>query len=306
MNRIPPIPEAVLTRNPAHYRRLLYLGLIMLVATQTLFATSNLLMGFAHLVVLPAAHVVWCLALGVFIYYSRGDLLARPAVRAVIVALGVAPVYLTIWLRHTVLASSGLDWIPFQGIKLMVIGLGIVVPGPYWLHVLLIAAFAVEALLLWSKLDLAVRANVSVVDEPMFTMMFIVVALGLLAFRWQHDVLERRMLALELRAAFVSRMAHLFLRVRDQFNTPLQTLRSGIALLEARNDLPPAAAERMQRAVDRLAALNNEFVRYEKAIRWTGDELEEGELDRWLTSLEPESPESEEKKSAAKEDRLRP
>lgn len=287
------VPPALLQTNPRHYRRAAVIGFGLLAVAELLLALSNFPGPLARGVVLwPGLHAVWCALLLCVALWMKPETFSRTSVRSLMVALAVVPTYAVVWSRHAELAASTMPWAPFQGIKLISLGLGSIVFAPYWLHAALILGFAVESVALWRALSLATQANVAGVNEPLFTIMFSAVALGILGFRWQRDVFERRMLAYEMRAAFVTRLGQLFLQVRDQCNTPLQTLKAGLKLLEQEGHVAAETRERMTRAVARLAALNEEFSRYEKGIEWTGKELEpeqQEEFHRWLTGVEQET-----------------
>jgi hypothetical protein len=194
------------------------------------------------------------------------------------------PLYAAVWIRHAELGELDLLWSPLQGLRIVVLGLGVIVPGPYWLNLLLIMGFAVEAAVIWQVFGLARNPNIPTANEPIFTVLFFVVAVGLLAFRWQHEQMARRLIVVELRARVLSTIARVFLRVRDQANTPLQNLKLGLALLEMRGHGSEDTTERMRRAIDRITELNGEFSRYESAVEWSGEELQEDAVERWLRS----------------------
>jgi hypothetical protein len=165
-------------------------------------------------------------------------------------------------------------WVPFLGMKLIILTLAVTNPGPYWLNLLLLGGFAVESMILWLTLHIGALPASAVAGEPWFTAMFFVISAGLILFRWQNDILEKQLIAAELRSKILSRVAHLFLQVRDQANTPLQQLILAVELLDRGASTPQEQSEGMRRALHRLTELNQSFSKYNELIRWDSGELD--------------------------------
>jgi hypothetical protein len=265
-------------------RRTLMLAALLVAVTQTIFAASALAFGRSPMFWMPAAHALLCMGGVVALTFWTPKTSRMISLFSVSL---IAPAFLVIWFRHSELAAMDVTWSPFQGIKLLMIGLAFIVPGPYWLNFMLMTAFLIQAFLLWWVLDLGALATAATANEPWFTLMFYVVAAGLLTYRWRHEALERRFWNTEIRSRMLTDIAHMFLRVRDQANTPLQNLQLGLALLKAKGESPEITAP-MERAVSRLTELSQEFSKYEDAIDWSGDELTEGDQQQLAGSLREE------------------
>jgi len=161
-------------------------------------------------------------------------------------------------------------WIPFHGPKLAVLGVALLAPS-LWLGCTLIALFAVETGVLAVLFNVAGRSDV-VSGEPWITLVYALIALGLLIDRVRRQRTEEAAVRAQARADEMARLARVALAVRDLANTPLQTLHSNVVLLRRHPDDERAMA-RINRAILRLSELNRVLARWDVSARWErGDE----------------------------------
>lgn len=150
---------------------------------------------------------------------------------------------------------------PFLGHKLLMVTLGVAAAGWSSMGLPLIVATTVDALVLWFALGFgALRDRVSI-TEPWVTLVFAIVGVGALVMRDQRRVASLGVLREESAATALHRRAVLLLALRDQLNTPLQTLVAGAARLALQS--PSRDATRLQEGIARLVALSRELAQIE-------------------------------------------
>ncbi|HEX6837738.1 MAG TPA: hypothetical protein VF334_14260, partial [Polyangia bacterium] len=123
----------------------------------------------------------------------------------------------------------------------------------------LILVTAADALALYWMLGFGALKDRLSVTEPWTTLVFMAVGIVALLQRDQRRVASLALLRAEARASEQHRRAAMLLALRDQLNTPLQTLVIGAARLTARD--PGHDLSRVQAAIDRLVALSRELAR---------------------------------------------
>lgn len=187
-----------------------------------------------------------------------------------IAVLSFLPVFV---LAEQAMTSSGLVWVPMTGHRLVMLALSVLAPASLWLGGGLIAAFALEAVVLWYGLGLASHPGVRSPWEPWVTLIYGGVALAILGYRVRNQTIELKLREARAEAEALERLARLFLAVRDATNTPLQTLELSLALLKRRHPESTPTAETMERAVQRLRSLTQRLGSVDPLVVWReGDE----------------------------------
>ncbi|QRK13530.1 hypothetical protein JQX13_09360 [Archangium violaceum] len=208
-----------------------------------------------------------------------GVLLAlRQRLRTVLVeacfAGAVLPFLPVFAMAEHAMAGSGLLWVPMTGHRLVMLALGVLAPTGLWLGGGLIAAFALETVVLWFALGLGQHPGVRSPWEPWVTLVYGGVALTMLAYRVRSHSIELKLREARTEAEALERLARLFLVVRDATNTPLQTLELSLALLRKRDPgCSPTTLAAMERAMERLRALFQRLGIADPLVVWReGDE----------------------------------
>jgi hypothetical protein len=232
--------------------------------------------GVTTLLPLRMGHAALATALLTYLLVRRG----QPATTAATVAFAAiaTPLLLIFWVSEVEMARSGLLWAPLVGMKLSFLGIALLTPGPLWLGAGLIGALAAESVALWVTLDFASHPGAAAAGEPWVTVVFGLVAAVLLVWRDRHRHLIQEYTRARTEAVALERLAQQYLAMRDLANTPLQTLKLGLTLLE--RDSPDSAPllARMRRAVEGLGQLTALLTRYEEHLRWSGGDADSDAL----------------------------
>jgi len=150
---------------------------------------------------------------------------------------------------------------PFLGHKILVVTLGIAAAGWSSMGLPLIVATTVDAVALYYILGFAALKDRIELVEPWAMIIFAVVGLVALAMRDQRRVASLVVLREESAATELHRRATMLLALRDQLNSPLQTLVAGEARATvAARDADVAA---LRDGIARLVALSRELSQIE-------------------------------------------
>lgn len=286
MNRLPDD-----SRLPPHARSTVVAGGLVIAVSVFFFGLSAGQAGHRELETVSFGHALGALLAAVAA--MRVNRLTLAWVLAAEVVL-LAPFAVEVWLRQMWLLGTGAPFPPFQGLKLIVIALAVIVPTPVWVHVIWLAGFGLLGAALWMRIAAAGVQSAVLADEPWFTIVFFVASLSLLVYRGRSQKLSQRLLLAEARSRAFASVARLFLRIRDETNTPLQNIRLGIELLAQRHPDQADVIARMRLAVDRLEVMRGTLARYDHLIAWDGSELRaDPELEALLAELEHEAKRSE-------------
>ena len=176
-------------------------------------------------------------------------------------------------LAEHALTTTGLVWVPMTGHRLVMLAISVLAPSSLWLGGGLIAAFALEAVVLWYALGLATHPGVRSPWEPWVTLIYGAVALAMLAYRVRSHTIELKLREARAEAEALERLARLFLAVRDATNTPLQTLELCLTLLERRHPESAPTTQAMERALRRVRSLTQRLGSVDPLVVWReGDE----------------------------------
>jgi len=161
--------------------------------------------------------------------------------------------------------------IPFQVHKLGTLTVAILAPER-WVGLLCIAAFALIPIVQFAQFDPAQRAHIDT-SEPLVLFVYGVVASVLLLYRLRGLASERELVKAQTEAADARRTARLLLAMRDLSNSPLQVIALASATIRRRGPEFSAPLDRLDRAVERLSALQRPLKVYEADLEWRpGDE----------------------------------
>jgi hypothetical protein len=198
----------------------------------------------------------------------------RPTRKPWIASLGFVLINLIIevavWRGSTPLATSGLDWVPFQTEKLGTLTVAVLAPPAWWAGVLSIGIFTGGAVAHYFALPPEVSARM--LAEPWATAAYGAFGLLLYGYRVQALRMERRMAESLAAKGTMEHVSRMLLAVRDFSNTPLQTLYLTTALLRYRHRNDSELLERMDRSLARLRELNEIMSRYETEVGWKDGE----------------------------------
>lgn len=251
----------------AEWRQVL-IGLVLVAFAELLLAAVDLVhFGAGFLVNLRLGHSGLALLLASWLLLRRRTPSPTLTIGAALAA--VLPFFYVLWVSE-VLTALTLEraYSPFYGHRLLIIAVALLMPGPLWISAVLIVAFGLHAMALWTDLGLVDRPMLVAAGEPWFTVLYMVFGMGLLLYRAHHRVMAREYARARAEAEALERLARLFLAVRDGANTPLQTLESNAELLGRRHSESRSSVERMKRSVARLRELMESLASYEAWLRW--------------------------------------
>jgi hypothetical protein len=158
--------------------------------------------------------------------------------------------------------ASGRAFEPFLGAKIAMLSIPLIAGRRIWLGALLVLLFLTESMVLYSTLHMASMRDRITLGEPWTTFLFALFALGYLVVREQRRIASVRLLRAEAASFALHRQAMLLLAVRDQINSPLQTLIAGVEVLPRGEPV-----ERVRVAIDQLASIGRELTDFSQGIR---------------------------------------
>lgn len=197
-------------------------------------------------------------------------ILRRPPVAASAAAdlACTAAILVALWQADDVLAREPRTWIPFQPHKLAVLALALIAPTPSWVGVVTILAYTAASTAHYFVFPAEVRAHLAL-GEPWGSLAFGAFALGVFVHRKRLLRIEHEAMRAHAEAESLRRLARMSLAVRDLQNTPLQTLRLATALLRRHHPEDSARLDQIDRALERLEALERMLSRYEANVDWS-------------------------------------
>jgi hypothetical protein len=183
----------------------------------------------------------------------------RPSERRALVAIVLlwATVLPLTSLNQAHLLALDRPYQPLFAHKMLVVVLGLVAASRLWLGAVLISLTTAVGLAVFVLLDLGAHRALIAHSEPWVFLSFVMIGAGSLVMRAQRRVVSLQLLRAEGEAQALRRHASLFLALRDQLNTPLQTLVLAAAQLQDRHpdgDLAAIAAE-----IDPLVKLSQQL-----------------------------------------------
>lgn len=227
-----------------------------------------------------ATHAVVAGGLALVLYVHR-NLPPRWSLAAfVVLVLPLLPIF---WLSESAAVAAGRIWQPFIGRKLIILGLALLTPRSTAVAALLVTLFMLESIAVWLQLDLGHDPLAAAAGEPWVTLIFFLAALLILLERRHRRRLENELLEAAREAETLQHLVDVSTAVRDQVNTPLQTLVLSVALLARRHPEEQRVLDRMGRSLEKLVRMSRTFDRRApersaitrmRAVRDAGAELE--------------------------------
>jgi len=178
-----------------------------------------------------------------------------------IILLGVAIAATQIWISNDLALRSGARFHPFEGYKLLAIGLALLAPSALWVALVAIGATAMLPVAQTFQWPASVRAKVPA-PEPWITVLYCVVALVLLIHRRRQLAAQVAVVRLQTKATYVEQLMRKFQAVRDLANSPLQSIEATLTLLRHKHPESQAQLVRIERQLDRLRKLTIVLSRY--------------------------------------------
>jgi hypothetical protein len=141
----------------------------------------------------------------------------------------------------------------------------------------------IEAVAVWLWFDLAQASLAAAAGEPWVTLIFFVSAIIIVVQRWSRRQLARKLLEAEGETEVLRQLLPISLAVRDQVNTPLQTLELGVALLKMRHPGEQRTLDRMGHSLQKLIGISRSFdwwaetaqgITSMRAVRKAGEQLD--------------------------------
>lgn len=198
----------------------------------------------------------------------------------------IIPTYFVAWFSQVSQASHGQPWQPLLQFKLYPIFLAFLVPGPYWLNALLILGHCVEATVLWYYLDMPNLPGIVMGPEPMLTIIFNILAFTMLFFKYHDDRVISSLSKHEERNEILGELTRLFLSIRDQSNTPLQSLKITTSLIKRKCTEVSDEIELQDRSLNSLINLNKYLESSNEKLSSTDKALmNDQEIVEWINSL---------------------
>jgi hypothetical protein len=173
-------------------------------------------------------------------------------------------------------AESERPWPPFQAVKLGLFTVALLATSR-WVGLSSIAVYAGVALINFCTFSPEARARLAI-GEPWATIAIAVFATVIFVYRMRKDSLEAELHREREIAAANRRLAAIFLDVRDRANTPLQTITLTTAHLRRKHPELQRSVMRIERAVERLKAMDTALRAYDQYTEW--DPTASGERER--------------------------
>ena len=193
----------------------------------------------------------------------------------------LTPAFISIWESHLLAQTSGILFDQLFAPKILMLGWALFVPSSRLMHIAYLAGLGVESALIWNDMSQSAKAPF-VPAEPSLTALAFLVGLVYIVTRWRKEKFEQELIALRAKTLALTEVAHVFLRIRDLANTPLQNLLLIVERLERGEAASPRMVAIIRRSLEKINALHAEFNRYEDRIEWpeetadrTGDKPQE-------------------------------
>ena len=261
---------------------LLFITCILIILAQVITLANTLNFTVSDNVVLARwLHAI--LALSVLIYIFNKKNKWNSAIASVLFVVLYVPFYFLSWFYHVDAIALPSLWIPFQNLHLHFFALAILVPGSYRINFFLIMGFVLESILLWFYLDLPNQPNVVMQTEPAITILYALVSLALLGFRYRDEKIIQQLYLKQAKAEVLETLACIFLSIRDKSNTPLQTLKISIDILKRKCPLDEKTISVLENSVNRLTFLGDILKMSEAKMEWKGLGLmTDEEINKWM------------------------
>jgi hypothetical protein len=181
-------------------------------------------------------------------------------------------VLLALWVNNRELAAAGAVFQTFIGFKLILIGGALILPSDPFIALPVLISATLAPTIEWATWPADWHARLAA-GEPFGTVVIGVVAIALYVHRTRVSTLQRRLIESEAQRDVIQKVARIALAMKDLSNTPLQTLSTGLAMLDHAPSSKPDQVDRMRRAVLRLGELNQLLAPYSDQIKWSPEDV---------------------------------
>jgi hypothetical protein len=220
--------ERHLLARDAHIGTAVFVG--MLAATTLVILLKNDVIVGAPLFPFAIAEAIFIFAMLLYVAGTQRRPSERRAMWIVLVLSATLLPLLT--LNEVSLIAANRPYAPFMGHKFLMVSLALVAASRFRLGFVLILLTAASAVAAFFLLHMGARRDLISLSEPWVTLVFMVIGLVLLTMRERRRVASIQLLRVESETAADYRRMALILALRDQLNSPLQSLLSSAAALE--------------------------------------------------------------------------
>jgi hypothetical protein len=168
-------------------------------------------------------------------------------------------------------ALSRARFCPFEGFKMVALIVAILVPFRAALAHALVGACAVIPLAVYLAMPASMRAALPI-EAPWTTLVYPLIASGVLVHRVRARRLEREMVRARVKREELERFAKVSLAYRDLANSPLQSIELVRAALRKAHPESKELLERLRRNLARLRDLGEMLSHTEHQVVWTSKE----------------------------------
>jgi hypothetical protein len=194
------------------------------------------------------------------------------------------------WYNQIAMMNSKMLWKPFPNYQAIFMVLALLVPASYFLNFILILLALTEVLLIWFVLDISAYPNIVSSGEPYSILTLGFVSMVILFSRYRDEREIRSLTAENTANEFTTKLARMFLSIRDKSNSPMQTLILHSELLKRKGILDEKTLFPVTNAVNTLIDINKRLSSLESAVDWGPKHLlTDAEIEAWLAELEREA-----------------
>lgn len=203
-----------------------------------------------------------CLSCLIYLVSTRRRPSARTARWLVLVIMGLV---LTVGsIDQTQYLRMGRPYSPFLAHKMVMVILGLMTTRRSWPGIVLIIITAGIALAIYFDQHLGAHRDLISLAEPWVTLVFMAIGIAGAAMREQRILASLRLLRAEATLSTLHRRALIFLALRDQLNSPLQTLLLWADQLEGQRSRQELG--RVHAGIERLIGRSRELAELDQLI----------------------------------------
>ena len=191
---------------------------------------------FEHLDIFPnqvterSLHLIFAIFILVTLFIKK-DIWTKRNCVLVYLALFLPYTYFN-WTMQLDYLSSGKEWVPLVSGKIQILLLAFLVPGAYWVNLVLMFLVCAQNIFIWYYLDLPNSPNVVLSTEPQVSFIYISIAVALIIFRYRDQKLIEKLTREKAVYEVHDKLAQIFLSMRDRTNSPLQSQKLAVAILK--------------------------------------------------------------------------
>jgi hypothetical protein len=168
-------------------------------------------------------------------------------------------------------ALSSVRFAAFEGFKAVALAVATLALFGPTLSYAVVGVCAVAPVVLYAVMPAPLRANLPV-EAPWTTLVYPLLAIGIVMYRVRALRMEREVLRAHARREQLERFAKVTLACRDLVNSPLQTIELLCAVLRRQHPESKALVDRLGRSASRLTAMGELLSQTEHDVVWTSKE----------------------------------